>query len=473
VVAREFGVPCIVGLKNAMSDFSDGDIVEVDADNGIVKLISKAGVAVSEKKSFASKLSKPFGGQDQWMLAENIPDMDMFFAQIFLSCFTSDTSYPFLKNYSETLSCYKGFGMDFYFGRKDSFEVAESILKALVEKPDFGDEVNKNIVLWSEKLVDFAREVYAMTKSTGFGLLNLPEIFEELKPDIALINGDRFEIFSVAIASAFMNIPLAHIEGGDVSGTIDNSIRHAITKLAHIHFPATKESERRIICMGEDARMVFTYGSPTIDMVKGIDTTLDNSLFDRYPTHVGSIDLTKPYMLIAHHPVTTEHKDNYRQMKELLAAIDVVGMPQFFVSTNIDAGSDGIARAMREYRAGPGAARSVFHKHVSLEDYTKLLAHATVAVGNSSSFLREAGYFGTPAVIVGTRQQFRERGENVIEVTSQTEKIVEALQQQLRHGKYPSDLRFGDGTASSKIAEKLATIDLKEVSVQKYFCEQK
>jgi UDP-hydrolysing UDP-N-acetyl-D-glucosamine 2-epimerase len=315
--------------------------------------------------------------------------------------------------------------------------------------------------------------VSAMTKSTGFGLLNLPEIFEELKPDIALINGDRFEIFSVAIASAFMNIPLAHIEGGDVSGTIDNSIRHAITKLAHIHFPATKESERRIICMGEDARMVFTYGSPTIDMVKGIDTTLDNSLFDRYPTHVGSIDLTKPYMLIAHHPVTTEHKDNYRQMKELLAAIDVVGMPQFFVSTNIDAGSDGIARAMREYRAGPGAARSVFHKHVSLEDYTKLLAHATVAVGNSSSFLREAGYFGTPAVIVGTRQQFRERGENVIEVTSQTEKIVEALQQQLRHGKYPSDLRFGDGTASSKIAEKLATIDLKEVSVQKYFCEQK
>lgn len=349
------------------------------------------------------------------------------------------------------------------FGGRDRAHQLEQLGRA-VSKDGF--TVNAQLPLLLE-----GGTTSAMTKSTGFGLLNLPPIFEELKPDIVLINGDRFEIFSIAIAAAYMNIPLAHIEGGDVSGTIDNSIRHAITKLAHIHFPATKESERRIVRMGEDPKTIFTYGSPIIDTLAKIDTSLDNSLLLRYPTHVGSIDLTKPYVLIAHHPVTTEYKDNYRQMKELLGALDEVDMPQFFVAPNIDAGSDGIAQAMREYREGKGASRSVFHKHVSLEDYTKLLAHAAVAIGNSSSLLREAAYLGTPVVVAGTRQQFRERGANVREVPSQQQAITEALKQQLAHGPYPQDMRFGDGTASPQIAEKLATIDLEEVSVQKYFHE--
>lgn len=313
--------------------------------------------------------------------------------------------------------------------------------------------------------------VSAMTKSTGFGLLNLPPIFEKLKPDIVLINGDRFEILSIAIAAAFMNIPLAHIEGGDVSGTIDNSIRHAISKFAHIHFPATKESEKRLICMGEDSHMIFAYGSPIIDSLKEIDTSLDNSIFDRYPADVGRIDVTKPFVLVAHHPVTTEYADNYRQMKELLAALDEIHLPQFFIAPNIDAGSDGIGVAMREYRATESARRSVFHKHMSLEDYTKLLAHAKVAVGNSSSFLREAAYLGTPAVIVGTRQQHRERGHNVLEVQAERKDILDALKQQLAHGSYAPDLRFGDGTAAKRIADTLTNLDLGQVSVQKYFCE--
>jgi len=182
IVARELKTPCVTGIKVITQVVKDGDEIEVDADKGIVRIISKFKATVSEKQSAESEMPMPFGGQDQWMLAENIPDMDMFFAQIFLSCFTSDTSYPFLKNYSETLSCYKGFGMDFYFGRKDSFEVAESILKALVEKPDFGDEVNGNIVLWSEKLIDFARKVYAMdlSKKSNTELWQLYEKHDEI-----------------------------------------------------------------------------------------------------------------------------------------------------------------------------------------------------------------------------------------------------------------------------------------------------
>ncbi len=307
-----------------------------------------------------------------------------------------------------------------------------------------------------------------MVSTCGLGLLKMPSIFEQLKPDIILINGDRFEILSVAIAAAYLNIPIAHIEGGDVSGTIDNSIRHAISKLAHIHFPATKKSAERIIRMGEDPKTVFSYGSPIIDALASMDITIDNSLHERYPRDVGSIDLTKPYLLIAHHPVTTEYDSNHAQMEELLAALDEIGMPQFFISPNIDAGSDGISIAMREYRSSSAASRSVFHKHISLEDYTKVLANASVAVGNSSSFIRESAFLGTPAIIVGTRQQRRERAENVLEVSARQIDIAQAIRSHLVHGRFPSSTLFGDGHAAQRIAETLATVDIFD-GVQKYF----
>lgn len=310
-----------------------------------------------------------------------------------------------------------------------------------------------------------------MAASAGQGLLGLLPIFERLRPDIVLINGDRFEILPVAVAAAYFNIRLAHIEGGDVSGTIDNSIRHAISKLAHLHFPATRQSAERLVRMGEDPSTVFVHGSPIIDSLTAIDKTLDNSLFDRYPSSVGRIDLTQPYVLVAHHPVTTEYEHNRAQMTELLAALDELHLPQFFVMPNIDAGSDGIAAALRDYRQSLGAARSVFHKHLSLEDYIKVFAGAAVAVGNSSSFLREGAYYGVPSVVVGTRQRHRERGENVIEVPARRDAIVAALRAQIAHGPFERDLRFGDGRAAPRIAETLATIDLDKVPIQKYFHE--
>lgn len=315
-------------------------------------------------------------------------------------------------------------------------------------------------------------DLATMVHTDGFGLLEFPRILERLSPDVVMINGDRYEIFSVAVACAFMNIHLAHIEGGDVSGTIDNSIRHAITKLSHIHFPATAQSAKRLLQMGEHPNTVFTYGSPIIDSLVSIDLSLDNSFYKRHPSDVGEIDLTKPYILVAHHPVTTEYADNYRQTKELLAALDEVNMPQFFIAPNIDAGSDGISVAMKEYCGGLGAKRSVFHKHVALDQYIKLLGNAAVAAGNSSSLLREAAYLGTPAVIVGTRQQHRERGNNVIEVDSKQASVVSAIRQQLAHGRFEKDLRFGDGTAATRIARTLAELDLKQIDVQKYFHEQ-
>lgn len=309
-----------------------------------------------------------------------------------------------------------------------------------------------------------------MVNACGLGLLAISSIFQRLKPDIVLINGDRFEILPVAIAAAYLNIPLAHIEGGDVSGTIDNSIRHAISKFAHIHFPATQKSAERLIRMGEDPKTVFAFGSPIIDALVTIDTSIDNTMHDRYPQDVGSIDLTKPYLLIAHHPVTTEYASNQGQIEELLAALDEINMPQFFISPNIDAGSDGISVAMRAYRASHAASRSVFHKHISLEDYTKVLAHAAVAVGNSSSFIRESAFLGTPTIIVGTRQQYRERAANVLEVPARKTDITQAIRSHLAHGRFPSSVLFGDGHAAVRIAESLATFNFSS-GTQKFFHE--
>lgn len=311
----------------------------------------------------------------------------------------------------------------------------------------------------------------AMVYTASRGLTALVRIFENLKPDIVLINGDRFEILPVAIAAAYMNIRIAHIEGGDVSGTIDNSIRHAVSKFAHIHFPATALSAQRLIRMGENPQSVFALGSPIIDALKKIDLTLENAWQDRYPAEIGRIDLTEPYVLIAHHPVTTEYDDNYRQMKEILSALDMISLPQFFIAPNIDAGSDGVARAMREYRSTGAAGRSVFHKHVTLEEYIRLLSHASVAIGNSSSFIREGAYLGVPSVIVGTRQKYRERSDNCVEVAAECGAIHDAIRTQIAHGRYDQDTRFGDGTAAERIATTLATLSLETVPAQKHFYE--
>lgn len=306
-----------------------------------------------------------------------------------------------------------------------------------------------------------------MAKTVGFCLLGLPDILQKLKPDIVLINGDRFEMLPIAFSTVSMNTRLAHIEGGDVSGTLDESTRHAISKLAHIHFPATGKSARRIKAMGENSEHIFVTGSPVIDTLTRIDLSLDNSFHERYRVG-GSADFTKPFMLVLQHPVTTRYEKNYAEMKELIAAVDNFPMQKFFLAPNIDAGSDGVSAALREYRAEK-PAHAAFYKYFIPYDFYKIFSHASVLVGNSSSFIREGAYLGTPAVVVGDRQQNRERGRNVIEVDFNRKNIAEAIKKQTEQGKYDSDIRFGAGHAAQKIVQVLANIDLENVPVQKVF----
>lgn len=310
-----------------------------------------------------------------------------------------------------------------------------------------------------------------MTKILGFALLGISGIFERLKPDMVMLNGDRFEILPIAFATVCANIPLIHIEGGDVSGTLDESIRHAITKLAHLHFAATEKSASRICQMGEDPRRVFTVGSPIIDTISRLELSLDNSVYGRNGLGGGErIDFTKPFLLVLQHPVTTRYEENRKDTEELIAAVDSIDIQKLFLAPNIDAGSDGVSAVLRKYREKKPKGAAFFKSFIP-HDFYRILKNASVAVGNSSSFIRESAYLGTPAVIVGDRQQNRERGRNVIEVLPKRDKIVSAAQEQIRHGLYAKDTIFGDGHAAAKIVETLKNIDPESIELQKTFYE--
>ena len=301
-----------------------------------------------------------------------------------------------------------------------------------------------------------------MAKSTGLGLLELPTIFELLKPDVVVSVGDRFETMATAVAASYMNIPVAHTMGGEISGTIDESIRHAVTKLSHIHFPANDAAAARIIRMGEDPSTVHAVGCPRIDLVSEI--ARGNGLphaewLDR--EGVGAhIDVSKPFLLVNHHPVTTEYGQGKSHVWETLCALDELKMPTIMLWPNADAGSEDIATGMRTVREKRHPEYIRFYKHFPIETYVRLMLLCACAVGNSSAPIREGAYLGVPAVNIGTRQSGRDRGPNVLDVGYDRHEIVDGIRRQLGHGRYESDALYGDGRAGERIAGCLATADL-------------
>ncbi|MGH3673383.1 MAG: UDP-N-acetylglucosamine 2-epimerase [Pseudonocardiaceae bacterium] len=297
-----------------------------------------------------------------------------------------------------------------------------------------------------------------MARSTGLGLLELPTAFERLEPDVVVTVADRFETIATAIAGAYMNIPIAHTQGGEVSGSIDESVRHAVTKLSHLHFPATELSARRVIAMGEDPRYVFTVGCPSIDLAaRARPGTRREALIPHCGT--GSpIDPDQPFLLVMQHGVTTEYGLGLDQMTSTLQAISSMGMQALVFWPNVDAGSAEVATGIRQFRERGLAQRCQFFDNVHAEDFARLMRHCACMIGNSSAALREGAYLGTPAVNVGSRQHHRECGPNVILTSHDPAEISDAIRTQLRHGRYESSPLFGSGNAGRDIAEVLATV---------------
>ena len=306
-----------------------------------------------------------------------------------------------------------------------------------------------------------------MAKSTGLGLLELPTIFEQLRPDIVLTVGDRFETMATTLAAAYMNIPVAHTMGGEVSGTIDESIRHVVTKFAHIHFPASPDARNRIIKLGEPEDTVYLVGCPRIDLVADVLRRDSGPMQDDLFTGgVGSeFDLDQPFVLVSQHPVTTEYGEGERQITETLQALRDVGLPAIVLWPNADAGSEDIARGIRKWREQGLDEKMHFFRNLPVETYIRLMRRTACLVGNSSSGVREGAYISTPVVNVGSRQAGRERGHNVIDSTPERASISAAIKGQLAKGRREMDPIYGDGNAGARIADVLA--GLKHVNVQK------
>jgi UDP-hydrolysing UDP-N-acetyl-D-glucosamine 2-epimerase len=296
-----------------------------------------------------------------------------------------------------------------------------------------------------------------MAKSVGLGIMEFANEFQRLRPDVVLLIGDRYEALAAAIASAYMNICLAHIQGGEVSGSIDESARHAISKFAQFHFPSTQRSADYLVRMGERPDTILAVGCPSSDLARRMDRQFDGELINSNGAGA-RIDFARPFLLVVFHPTTTEYGAERDQMHEVLTALQQLETQTLLLWPNIDAGSDHISKTVRQFRTqrASGWLRTV--TNLAPEIYLQVLANAACAIGNSSSFVRDASYFGTPVALVGHRQRGRETAEHVTPVEPRAADIVATVKRQLARPPYPPSTLYGDGKVSGRIADALVAL---------------
>ena len=322
-------------------------------------------------------------------------------------------------------------------------------------------ELNKNGFTINSKcffLIE-GSEPITQAKSTGVAITEFSSIFSKLLPDLVITVGDRYETIATAIASTYMNIPLAHIQGGEVSGNLDEMVRHAITKLSSYHFTTTKNSRNRVIKLGEEKKRVFFSGCPGMDLLKNCEKKIQSNFFLRVNYTGHKFDFKEKYLLVVNHPVSTESKNyNIEKIKSLLSTLRKINMHKIMFWPNADAYTDEISKSMRYFRENVNDSDFSYVVNSSPEDYAQLINNASCLVGNSSSFIREGSQLGIPAVLLGVRQLKREVGKNVIYSDYSYKSILNKINYQLKKKKYKKENIYGNGKAGKiicKILEKL------------------
>jgi UDP-hydrolysing UDP-N-acetyl-D-glucosamine 2-epimerase len=312
------------------------------------------------------------------------------------------------------------------------------------------------MVLEGENLVTSA-------KSTGIGLSELATVFDNLRPDAVVTVADRYETLATAVAASYMNIPVVHVQGGEVTGSIDEKVRHSVTKLSNLHLVSTKLARERVIRLGEEPDTVVLTGCPSIDIAADVAARpeLDFDPFEKYGGVGPKTDLSSGYLVVMQHPVTTEYEEARRQVEETLYAVKDFGLPVIWFWPNADAGSDGTSKGIRVFREKEQPEDFHLFRNMYPEDFLRLLVHSTAIVGNSSVAIRECSFLGVPAVNIGSRQQGRERGRNVTDVEHDRTAIADAIHDHMRNGRMPADHLYGDGRAGARIAECLSRADLR------------
>jgi UDP-hydrolysing UDP-N-acetyl-D-glucosamine 2-epimerase len=297
-----------------------------------------------------------------------------------------------------------------------------------------------------------------MAKTTGLAIMELATTFNNLQPDVVVTIADRFETIATSIAASYQNIPLAHIQGGEVTGNIDEKVRHANTKLADIHLVASDEAAERVIKMGEEPTSVINTGCPSMDLAREVMESgeLDFDPIEKYGGVGPDVDWRDGYIVVMQHPVTTEHSESRAHIMETLKAVDSLDIPTFWFWPNVDAGSDGTSKGIRQYREIEKPENIHFFKNMEPADFLKLINGSKCLIGNSSVGIRESAFMGVPVVNIGSRQNGRKRGRNVIDCGYSQEDIVNSVKKHLSNGKYKSEYIYGDGYAGDKIADALA-----------------
>lgn len=287
-----------------------------------------------------------------------------------------------------------------------------------------------------------------MIKTSALLLYELAGIIDEMSLDLGLIVGDRFDILPAAYALSLMNIPVAHIQGGETTGTIDDMIRNVITKFSHIHFAATSKSRQNIIELGEDSKHVYHVGCPSIDYITNLPNKedVDNSILQRFCKTKINLSRSDKYFMVLVHPNVVDKNDI--DVNELFTSLDLFHNKKIVFYPN----SDPFNQEIIEYISKRDDY--IKFKHIPMDCFMMLLENAACMIGNSSSGIREAGLFGVPVIDIGSRQEGRERGSNVINVPCKSENIVAAITK-VKDIKLEINSVYGNGTATDQIIEVL------------------
>lgn len=304
----------------------------------------------------------------------------------------------------------------------------------------------------------------SMLNFIGTFIQKAPKLIRKIKPDIILLLGDRGEMLAGAVTATYLSIPVAHIHGGEISSTVDNLARHAITKLSNIHFPANLESAKRIIRMGEEPKMVFVVGAPGLDYV--INETL---LEPEKIAEIYDLDLSRPIIIVLQHPVTLEVENAQSQIYETLEAVLDLHYQTIVIYPNADAGGRSMINVIKMYE---NRSNIKIYKSLPRRDFLSILKVASVLVGNSSSGIIEAPSFKLPVVNIGTRQNGRDRAENVIDATYEREDIKTKILYCLSNKEFNNKIEncknpYGEGNAGVKIADILSKIAIDQNLLQK------
>ena len=316
----------------------------------------------------------------------------------------------------------------------------------------------------SEKLwnvIDGAN-ITVPAKTTGLAIIEISSALERLKPDIVITIADRYETIAASIAASYQNIPLAHLQGGEVTGNIDEKVRHANTKLADLHLVSNLDSFNRVIKLGEDKKSVFITGCPSIDIANNVKLNNNNDIdFSKYGGLGQALDTSSGYLVVLQHPVSTNYENAIEQTIETIEAIREINMPTFWFWPNVDIGSDSVSKAIRVYREKYMLKNFHFYKNFEPDDFLKLINNSKCLIGNSSVGIRESSFLGVPVVNIGNRQNRRLKGENVRNCEYNRKDIIDSINFHLNNNhKYESENIYGDGFSSKKIVEILASWEM-------------